>query len=263
MELREVFEPIVNFLKNFQRKDKDEASKNKAKERLQLVLMQDRASVSPDFFEMMKKEIIDVIKKYIEIDEETLEVQLTRGFEGEDNAGPALYANIPIKNIKPVAKKNVKEESKEKTEASAEEVAGNIIEDIKVVSEEKLNKTNEKSNKDFSKNKNKKHNKVQAKNSEQEDVKKENIDNATNNETESKTENTDEAVIEEIKKESTNAVEAIETETANEETTQNENVAIKGKFNAFKEGASEKFSKMRAHAKDGFKKIKSKVKAKN
>lgn len=105
MELREVFEPLVNFLKGLQRKDKDPASKEKAKERLQLVLLQDRASVSPDFFEMMKKEIIEVIKKYIEIDEESLEVQLTRGFEDGDESGPALYANIPIKNIKPVAKK--------------------------------------------------------------------------------------------------------------------------------------------------------------
>ena len=54
---------------------------------------------------MMKKEIIEVIKKYIEIDEESLEVQLTRGCEDGDGTGPALYANIPIKNIKPVAKK--------------------------------------------------------------------------------------------------------------------------------------------------------------
>ena len=101
MELKEVFEPIINFVKNFQKKDKD-ISKQAAKDRLKLVLMQDRASVSPDFFEMMKKEIIDVIKKYIEIDEESLEVQLTRGFEA-GLEGPALYANIPIKNIKPVA----------------------------------------------------------------------------------------------------------------------------------------------------------------
>lgn len=103
MDLREVFEPVINFVKGFQKKERDN-SKIKAKERLQLVLMQDRASVSPDFFEMMKKEIIEVIKKYIEIDEEALEVQLTRGFEG-GLEGPALYANIPIKNVKPVAKK--------------------------------------------------------------------------------------------------------------------------------------------------------------
>jgi len=152
MELKEVFEPIVNFLKNFQKKEK-ETSKIKAKERLQLVLMQDRASVSPDFFEMMKKEIIDVIKKYIEIDEETLEVQLTRGFEGDDGTGPALYANIPIKNIKPIAKKVEEQEESEnqkieeqeenevenvdQEETTEEELANTIIDEIKTVVEEK------------------------------------------------------------------------------------------------------------------------------
>lgn len=136
MELREVFEPLVNFLRNLQKKDKDTSSKDKAKERLQLVLLQDRASVSPDFFEMMKKEIIDVIKKYIEIDEEALEVQLTRGFEEGDGTGPALYANIPIKNIKPVAKKIEEKED--------EELITEVIENTDIIQEcekeESLNK---------------------------------------------------------------------------------------------------------------------------
>lgn len=104
MEIKEVFEPVLNFIKNLQKKDKEIASKQAAKDRLKLVLMQDRASVSPDFFEMMKQEIIDVIKKYIEIDEDALEVELTRGLEA-GLEGPALYANIPIKNVKPVAPK--------------------------------------------------------------------------------------------------------------------------------------------------------------
>ena len=39
-------------------------SKEMAKERLHMVLMQDRANVSADFLELMKQEIIDVIKKY-------------------------------------------------------------------------------------------------------------------------------------------------------------------------------------------------------
>ena len=124
MELKELFEPIVNFIKNLQNKDK-ENSKDEAKKRLQLVLMQDRASVSPDFFEMMKKEIIEVIKKYIEIDEEALEVQLTRGCE-DGLEGPALYANIPIKNIKPVAKKV--EDKKEEEGEDVEDDAQNIVE---------------------------------------------------------------------------------------------------------------------------------------
>ena len=104
MELKEVFGPVLNFIKNLQKKDKEPASKQAAKDRLKLVLMQDRASVSPDFFEMMKKEIIDVIQRYIEIDEESLEVELTRGLEA-GLEGPALYANIPIKNVKPVGPK--------------------------------------------------------------------------------------------------------------------------------------------------------------
>ncbi len=104
MELKEVFEPVLNFIRNLQKKDKEPASKQAAKDRLKLVLMQDRASVSPDFFDIMKREIIDVIKKYIEIDEDALEVELTRGIEA-GLEGPALHANIPIKNVKPMAPK--------------------------------------------------------------------------------------------------------------------------------------------------------------
>lgn len=127
MEIKEVFEPIINFIKNFQKKDKD-ISKQAAKDRLKLVLMQDRASVSPDFFEMMKKEIIDVIKKYIEIDEESLEVQLTRGFEA-GLEGPALYANIPIKNIKPVAPNGDEVMDKGDIEKLSEVIAEEILEE--------------------------------------------------------------------------------------------------------------------------------------
>ncbi len=124
MELKEVFEPVLNFIRNFQKKDKEIASKQAAKDRLKLVLMQDRASVSPDFFEMMKKEIIDVIKKYIEIDEESLEVELTRGMEA-GLEGPALYATIPIKNVKPVAPQNG--EGKESSETSITEAKADAV----------------------------------------------------------------------------------------------------------------------------------------
>lgn len=149
MELKEVFEPVLNFIKNFQKKDKENASKQAAKDRLKLVLMQDRASVSPDFFEMMKQEIIDVIKKYIEIDEESLEVELTRGVE-VGLEGPALYANIPIKNVKPVAPKSDSEEdeqfigmSEEKAEEVAEQLLNHAEELLNKVKEENENKISE------------------------------------------------------------------------------------------------------------------------
>jgi len=234
MELKEVFEPIISFIKNFQKKQNDTASKDKAKERLQLVLMQDRASVSPDFFEMMKKEIIEVIKKYIEIDEELLEVQLTRGFENDDGTGPALYANIPIKNIKPVAKKKeIKEEPRkleELSEEEAKEVTENIISEIKEVAEGKVQKG-------------------------------EKVDKA-----EKKEEKTEEA-IEEIVEEETEEVENIDNieDTDTDQETKSNKVmdGIKIRFNNAKGAAQETFSKVKTSAKGSINKIKSKVKAKN
>lgn len=148
MEIKEVFEPIISFVKNFQKKEKD-ISKQAAKDRLKLVLMQDRASVSPDFFEMMKKEIIDVIKKYIEIDEESLEVQLTRGYEA-GLEGPALYANIPIKNIKPVASNGEEideDDIQDITNSISDEIAdeaSKIMEDGKAIVKAEIEATVEK-----------------------------------------------------------------------------------------------------------------------
>ena len=122
-----MFENIINFFKNIGKKEENkqsqENSKNAAKERLHLVLMQDRANVSADFLELMKQEIIDVIKKYIEIDEKEIDVRLTNK-ENEDgtNGAPALYANIPILNIKndtrKITKKDIENKEKEQSKES-------------------------------------------------------------------------------------------------------------------------------------------------
>ena len=97
-----MFESIMNFLKKMTKKeDQTLKSKDAAKERLHLVLMQDRANVSADFLDLMKQEIIEVIKKYIDIDENAMDVRLTNKDNGDgSNGAPALYANIPILNIK-------------------------------------------------------------------------------------------------------------------------------------------------------------------
>ena len=131
-----MFENIINFFKNLGKKEdkkqtQAESSKDAAKERLHLVLMQDRANVSADFLELMKQEIIDVIKKYIEVDEKEIDVRLTNK-ENEDgtNGAPALYANIPILNIKNDARKIGKKEVAEK-ESSKQESSENKEEKTK------------------------------------------------------------------------------------------------------------------------------------
>lgn len=68
-----------------------QSSKNVAKERLQLVLVHDRASVSPDILEALKNDLIEVISRYMEIDNGSTEVNLEH-----DGNSTALVANIPV-----------------------------------------------------------------------------------------------------------------------------------------------------------------------
>src|SRR5690554_1216200 len=91
-----------NLFKMFSRNtNKRNKSKEVAKERLKLVLVHDRANVSPQFLEMIKGDIIGVINDYIEVDEEGFEISMTKTKrEQDDSMVPALVANIPIKRMK-------------------------------------------------------------------------------------------------------------------------------------------------------------------
>ncbi len=62
-----------------------------AKNRLKLVLMHDRTQLSPALLEQMRDEMVQVISKYVEIDNSALELNL----ESESNS-IALVANIPV-----------------------------------------------------------------------------------------------------------------------------------------------------------------------
>ena len=79
---------------------KKKNSGNVAKDRLKLLLVSDRANCSPDIMEMIKNDIIKVISKYMEIDVEGLDIQITQT-DSDSNNGPvpALFANIPIKDL--------------------------------------------------------------------------------------------------------------------------------------------------------------------
>ena len=82
----------------FRRKDK---SKSVAKERLKLVLVHDRADLSPYLLEKMKTDIIKVIEKYVDVDTEGLDIKLTRTVKDHrKEIKSKLVANIPIKRVK-------------------------------------------------------------------------------------------------------------------------------------------------------------------
>jgi cell division topological specificity factor len=65
-----------------------------AKERLRLVLMTDHLELAPDMIEAMKRDLVDVISRYVEVDREKIEVN----FERQDRT-LAMLANIPILSV--------------------------------------------------------------------------------------------------------------------------------------------------------------------
>jgi cell division topological specificity factor len=73
---------------------KYESTGQQARDRLTVVLMHDRADISPGMMDCMKRDIIEVIKKYVDIDENQIDLAL----ENEEDS-VALVANIPIKTV--------------------------------------------------------------------------------------------------------------------------------------------------------------------
>ena len=65
-----------------------------AKERLRLVLMTDHLELAPELIDAMKRDLVDVISRYVEVDREKIDVS----FERQDSA-LAMLANIPILSV--------------------------------------------------------------------------------------------------------------------------------------------------------------------
>ena len=175
-----MFENIIKFFKKIGKNEtKEPNSKDKAKERLHLVLMQDRANVSADFLEMMKQEIIEVIKKYIEVEEDSIDVRLTNELKEDGTTGaPSLYANIPILHIKNEMKKEVqiKKENSDKEEKSNEEKSEETSEgkeekseEVKTEEKTEKNEDNQEEQKEEKKNEKVEVEKVQEKDNEKKD----------------------------------------------------------------------------------------------
>jgi len=80
---------------------KKPSSGSVAKERLKLVLIDDRANCSTDLLEMMKNDIMQVIAKYMDIDDAAdMDINISKTTDDNNKTVPVLYANMPIKNMR-------------------------------------------------------------------------------------------------------------------------------------------------------------------
>ena len=88
---------MIDFLNRLFGKPSSSAT---AKERLRLVLLSDHISLAPDLVENLKRDLVDVISRYVEVDRDKIEVN----FEQQERA-VAMLANIPIVSVRPPAPK--------------------------------------------------------------------------------------------------------------------------------------------------------------
>ena len=65
-----------------------------AKERLEILLVTDRIGCNPNTTENIKRDILNAISKYIDIDKENCVIEI------QQKSGPYLLASIPIKEVK-------------------------------------------------------------------------------------------------------------------------------------------------------------------
>ena len=124
--MREIFTDLYNKVLNFFQPAKDEEnSKETACNRLKLVLMQDRVHMDPFIMQKMREEMIDILNKYLEIDNDALDLNLA----GEGDS-VALMFNIPV--IRAKSNEEIEEyekELKERLKKEAEEAEENQEDD--------------------------------------------------------------------------------------------------------------------------------------
>ena len=131
--LREFWNRNKRLNGNDDQQEEKEKTRNLAKERLNILLVQDRASISTDFMEIMKEDIVKVMQKYVILDEKTVEIEMTNSIKNDGlRSETGFVIKAPIINVK----NEMKAGNIQKTEEIVEELAEKKVEAIGDVEKE-------------------------------------------------------------------------------------------------------------------------------
>ncbi len=122
--MKDIFTDLYNKVFGFFRqaeKKEEESAKDVACNRLKFVLMQDRTNLTPELMDRMRRELIELLSKYVEMDKEALEL----GFE-QEGTQMALMLSIPVvrakdeSEIEAILAKEDEEKAKREAESAEE-----------------------------------------------------------------------------------------------------------------------------------------------
>ena len=120
----DLYNKVLGFFRQTEKKE-EENTKDVAYNRLKFVLMQDRTNLSPELMDRMRKELVELLSKYVEMDKEALEL----GFE-QEGSQMALMLSIPVVRAKEESEIEaiLAKEDEEKAKAALEEAKNTDLE---------------------------------------------------------------------------------------------------------------------------------------
>lgn len=144
--MKDIFTNLYNKVIGFFQAEKGDSSKVIASNRLKLVLMHDRTNLDTFTMQKMREQLIKVISKYIEIDQEALDLNL----EGEGDA-IALMLNIPvirartmeeIEAIEKAEEEEMAQKALDANEESKDDETENLSDDCEIQEDDTENEEN-------------------------------------------------------------------------------------------------------------------------
>lgn len=146
--MKDIFTDLYNKVLGFFRKNEKEdteSAKDVACNRLKVVLMQDRTNLTPELMDRMRKELVELLSKYVEMDKEALEL----GFE-QEGSQMALMLSIPVVRAREeaeieatLAEEDAKKAEEENEDSSEEETETSEDADTETSTEDEPEEANE------------------------------------------------------------------------------------------------------------------------
>lgn len=142
MILQNLYNKVLGFFRQTDVEQEKESTKETACNRLRVVLMQDRTNLTPELMERMRREMVDLLSKYVEMDKDALELNLE-----QDGDQVALMLSIPVIRAKDEDEIKAALEAEDKQKESEEDEE--LTEEEKNINEDSENNSENEDDADY------------------------------------------------------------------------------------------------------------------